>query len=106
VTVEVLVLIAAMGALTYALRVAPLLLPLHGEVLDRASPYLRLVAPAVLSALAALSALVVTEDGRAILRLDAQVLPILAGLALVAWRGNLALGIVAGVSLAFGLRSL
>jgi len=86
--------------------VVPLLLPLPDEVLERANPYLRLVAPAVLSALAALSALVVAEDGRAAFRMDAHVVPILAGLALVAWRRNLALGIVAGVSLAFALRWL
>jgi branched-subunit amino acid transport protein len=101
-----LLLIGAMGTVTYGMRVVPLLLPLRKELLDRADPYLRLVAPAVLSALTAVSTLVASSHGAVSLKLDADLAPILLGLVTVAVRGNLAIGIGVGVAAAAALRLL
>lgn len=101
-----LLLISAMGAVTYGMRVVALLLPVRKELLDRADPYLRLVAPAVLSALAAVATLVGSSDGAASLKLDADLVPILLGLVTVAVGRNLAIGIAVGVVAAATLRLL
>jgi branched-subunit amino acid transport protein len=101
-----LLLIGAMGALTYGIRLLGLLVPLPSDVLERANPYLRLVAPAILSALAAVATLVDTTNGVSSLRLDLGLLPIVVGLATVAIRGNVAVGIGVGVLSAASLRAL
>ncbi len=100
-----LTLIAAMGAVTYATRLLPLLVPLRGDLPQRANAYLALVAPAVLSALAAVATLIASGDGQASLRLNMNVVPIVLGVATSAWRRNLAVGIGVGVLSAVALRA-
>jgi branched-subunit amino acid transport protein len=101
-----LVLIGLMGAMTYGMRVVALLVPLREGLLARADPYLRLVAPAVLSALAAVATLISSNDGATSMKLDAGLVPIVLGLVTVAVRGNLAIGIAVGVVSAATVRFL
>lgn len=97
---DLVLLFAAMGLATYALRAGPLLVAVPAGMLRRANPYLRLVAPAVLSALAAIATLVVVDGGQAQVRLSVDVAAVVLGVLVVARRGNLALGIIAGVACA------
>jgi len=93
-------LAVAMAAVTYPSRALPLLVPGIDRLPAWALGYLRLVGPAVLAALAAANALVVTDAaGRPGLHLGIE--PVAVGLAavVVTWRRNLFLGILAGVLL-------
>jgi branched-subunit amino acid transport protein len=103
---DVIVLIIAMGGVTYVLRAGPLLLAASPRWIELATPHLRLVAPAALSALAAISALIGAEGGREVLRINTDTPAILVGIALAAWRNNVAVGIVGGTVLAVILRIL
>jgi branched-subunit amino acid transport protein len=104
-----LVVAAAMGLVTYALRVAPLLatrVGLHPWLVE----YLRLAAPALLAGLAAASVAVGAAEAGAVaeLHIGVEWIGVLAALALVVWRRNLLVGLFAavaivGVSRALGL---
>ncbi|HMJ80614.1 MAG TPA: AzlD domain-containing protein [Candidatus Dormibacteraeota bacterium] len=96
-----------MGAVTYPSRALPLLMPgverLPRWVLD----YLRLVGPAVLAALAAVNVMVASgTDGRASLHVGVEWLAVLLCVAVVAWRRNLLLGILAAVLLTAAARAI
>ncbi len=95
-----------MFAVTYPARVIPLLLPRFERLPPRALEYLRLVGPAVLGSIAAADVLVgVGPGGRPVLTVGPEVGAVLACAAIVAWRRNLALGLLVAVALAAGLRA-
>lgn len=97
---ELVLLAILMAAVTYPSRALPLLAPGIERLPPRALLYLRLVGPAVLASIAAANTLVVTGGGGARgLHLGIEVAGVLACVALVAWRRNLFLGLVAGVAL-------
>lgn len=102
---DLILLAVLMGAVTYPSRALPLLAPGIERLPPRALLYLRLVGPAVLASLAATNTLVAT-GGDAVpgLRLGVDAVGVLVCLALVAWRRNLFLGLVAGVALVAALR--
>jgi branched-subunit amino acid transport protein len=98
-----------MGLATWPSRAVPLLVSHFGRLPAPALAYLRLVGPAVLAALAAVNTMVVVEtapDGTRTpsFHVGFEWLAVLACLALVAWRKNLLLGIVAAVVIMAGAR--
>jgi branched-subunit amino acid transport protein len=103
-----LVLLAVlMAAVTYPSRALPLLAPGIERLPPRALLYLRLVGPAVLASIAAVKVLVVpTSDTTWAFHVDEAAVGVILCLAVVAWRRNLLLGLVAGVALVALLRAL
>jgi branched-subunit amino acid transport protein len=96
-----------MGVVTYATRAIPLLAP----GLDRLPPvarlYTRLVAPAILAALAASSTVVRTDpSGRPFLHVGAEWIAVGLCIAFVAWRRNLLVGLLLAAGLMAALRAL
>lgn len=104
-SVELVGLAVLMLAVTYPARAIPLLAP----GIDRLPPpllaYLRLVGPAVLGAIAAVEVLVRPTDAGNALVVGPEALAVLACAAIVAWRRNLALGLVVAVALIALLRA-
>lgn len=101
-----LVLLALlMMAVTYPSRALPMLAPGIERLPSRALLYLRLVGPAVLASIAATETLVQT-DGAGVrwITPTSDILGVLLCAAIVAWRRNLFLGLVAGVVLVAVLR--
>lgn len=97
----------AMAAVTYPSRALPLLVPGLERLPGWALTYLRLVGPAVLTALAAVNALVVTgASGRPTLHIGVEPLAVILGALIVVWRRNLFLGIVAAVAFTALARAL
>ena len=97
---ELVALALLMGAVTYPSRALPLLAPGIERLPPRALLYLRLVGPAVLASIAAAETFVGdTADGSPALHLGIEAVGVLACLALVAWRRNLFLGLVAAIAL-------
>ena len=93
-----------MGVVTYPSRAIPLLAAGAGRLPPRVLAYLRLVGPAVLAALAAVNTMVLLEttpDGRRVpsFHVGVEWLAVGAAVAIVAWRRNLLLGILAAVAL-------
>jgi branched-subunit amino acid transport protein len=104
---ELVLLALLMGAVTYPWRAVPLLSP----GLDRLPPlvleYLRLVGPAVLAALAAVGILVVTEaSGAHRLQIGIELVAVIVGVAVVRWRRNVFLGILAAVLIVAVVRTV
>ena len=97
-----------MGAVTYPSRALPLLAPGVERLPRRVLDYLRLVGPAVLAALAAVNVAIVADatTGHSVLRLDIGWLALAVGLAVVAWRRNLFLGLAVAVVLTAVARAL
>jgi branched-subunit amino acid transport protein len=97
-TDDLVVLALLMGAVTYPWRAVPLLAPGFDRLPPLAVEYLRLVGPAVLAALAAVAILVVTEaSGAHRLQLGIELVAVVIGVAVVRWRRNVFLGILAAV---------
>ena len=97
-TDDVVILALLMGAVTYPWRAVPLLAPGFDRLPPLALEYLRLVGPAVLAALAAAAILVVTEaSGAHRLQIGIELVAVLVGVAVVRWRRNVFLGILAAV---------
>jgi branched-subunit amino acid transport protein len=97
---QLVLLALLMAAVTYPSRAVPLLAPGIERLPPRALLYLRLVGPAVLASLAAVNTLVVTgADGGRGVHVGVEAAGVLTCLAVVAWRRNLFLGLVAGVAL-------
>ncbi len=99
-----------MGLVTYPFRAIPLLAAGTGRLPSPVLAYLRLVGPAVLAALAAVNTMVVVEtapDGTRLpsFHVGIEWLAVAAAIAIVAWRRNLLLGIVAAVVLVAGTRA-
>jgi len=87
-----------MAAVTYPSRAVALLAPGIDRLPGWALAYLRLVGPAVLAALAAVNVLVVAgADGRTSIHIGLEPAAVAVGVAIVAWRRNLFLGILAAV---------
>jgi branched-subunit amino acid transport protein len=106
VSVELVGLAVLMFAVTYPARAIPLLLPRFERLPPRVLEYLRLVGPAVLGAIAASEVLIgVGPAGRPVLAAGPEVLAVLACAAIVAWRRNLALGLLVAVALTAALRA-
>ncbi len=96
-----------MGAVTYPSRALPLLAPGLERLPRWAFDYLRLVGPAVLAALAAVAVMVAGgADGRPAFHVGIEWLAVVLCVALVAWRRNLLLGILAAVALTAVARAL
>jgi branched-subunit amino acid transport protein len=97
-TDDLVILALLMGAVTYPWRAVPLLAPGFDRLPPLALEYLRLVGPAVLAALAAVAILVVTEaSGVHRLQLGIELVAVVVGVAVVRWRRNVFLGILAAV---------
>jgi branched-subunit amino acid transport protein len=96
-----------MAAVTYPSRALPLLAPGIERMPPLILAYLRLVGPAVLTALAVTNTvLLVDAAGRPSFHVGIEWLAVGVGVALVAWRHNLLLGIAAAVALAAVIRAL
>ncbi len=96
-----LVLLAIlMFAVTYPSRAVGLLTPGLDRLPKIAFDYLQLVGPAVLAALAAVSVMVVVSDSDVpSFHVGIEWVAVLVALAIVAWRRNLFLGLVAAVAI-------
>ena len=89
-----------MFAVTYPSRALGLLTPGLERLPRIAFDYLQLVGPAVLAALAAVSVMVVVGDGDVpSFHVGVEWLAVLVCLAVVAWRRNLFLGLLAAVAI-------
>ena len=101
------VLALLMGAVTYPARALGLLVPgvvrLPVVVLD----YLRLVGPAVLASLAAVSLAIGTrEDGKTFLHVGPEWIAVALCVAVVAWRRNLLYGLLLAAALMAIVRAI
>ena len=97
---ELVLLAVLMFAVTYPTRAVGLLTPGMERLPKVALDYLQLVGPAVLAALAAVSIMVVVgDDDVPSFHIGIEWVAILAALAIVAWRKNLFLGLVAAVAI-------
>ena len=96
-----------MAAVTYPSRALALFVPALRRLPPTISTYLRLVGPAVLASLAAVSLGVVTdEQRRPQLNFGPEWLAVAVCVAVVAWRRNLLLGLVLAAALMAGLRAV
>ncbi len=97
---DLVLLAVLMFVATYPSRALGLLTPGLDRLPKRAFDYLQLVGPAVLSAIAAVNVIVVTNDeGVPAVHVGVEWLAVLACLAITAWRKNLLPGLVAAVAL-------
>ncbi len=94
-----------MFAVTYPSRAIPLLVPRFEHLPPRVLEYLRLVGPAILGAIAATEVLVRPGPDGPVLSVGPEAFAVLACAAIVAWRRNLALGLLVAVVLVAGLRA-
>ncbi len=105
-SVELVALAVLMGAVTYPSRALPLLLPGIERLPDSVHAYLRLIGPAILASLAVVNALLLTApDGTAQLHVGVEALAVLVCVAVVAWRRNLLLGLLAAMVLVAVVRA-
>ena len=103
---ELVLLAILMGAVTYPWRAVPLLSPGFDRLPPLVIAYLHLVGPAVLAALAAVGILVVTEaSGAHRLQIGIELVAVVIGVAVVRWRRNVFLGILASVLIVAVVRS-
>jgi len=100
VSTELVLLAVLMFAATYPSRAVGLLTPGLDRLPKQAFDYLQLVGPAVLSAIAAVNVMVVTDEaGTPAFEVGVEWLAVLGCLAITAWRKNLLLGLVVAVGL-------
>jgi branched-subunit amino acid transport protein len=104
-SVELVGLAVLMLAVTYPARAIPLLAPGVERLPPPVLAYLRLVGPAVLGAIAAVEVLVRPTAGGATLVVGPEALAVVVCAAIVAWRRNLALGLLVAVGLIALLRA-
>lgn len=97
---QLVALAALMFLVTYPSRAIGLLAPAIDRLPGRALDYLQLVGPAILAALAAVNVMVVVTDGRPTFHTELEWVAVGACLAIVAWRRNLLMGLVAAVAIA------
>jgi branched-subunit amino acid transport protein len=105
VTTDLVPLAFLMFLVTYPSRAVGLLAPGIERLPRRAMEYLQLVGPAVLTALAAVSIMVGTKEGRPAFMIGLPWLSVGVCLALVAWRRNLFLGLAVAVAIAIAGRA-
>jgi branched-subunit amino acid transport protein len=97
---ELIWLALLMGLVTYPSRALPLLAPGIERLPAAATEYLRLVGPAVLTALAAVGVMVATNGGGApTFHFGIEWLAVAVCAVLTAWRRNLLVGMMAAVVL-------
>lgn len=106
-----LVIALAMASVTYLLRAAPLLGTRAGRVPRLAAEYLRLVAPAILFALAVVNVAVVVRGGPAgpgtpAVHVGVEWVAVLACIAIVAARRSLFLGLAVAVLVTAAARAM
>jgi branched-subunit amino acid transport protein len=100
VSTDLVLLAVLMGAVTYPSRALPMLAPGIERLPPRALLYLRLVGPAVLASIAAAQTLVHADPaGGQQIVIGPEILGVLVCVAIVWWRKNLFLGLLAGVLL-------
>ena len=104
-TTDLVPLAFLMFLVTYPSRAVGLLAPGIERLPRRAMEYLQLVGPAVLAALAAVSIMVGSVDGRPVFTIGLPWLSVGVCLALVAWRRNLFIGLAAAVVIAIAGRA-
>ena len=105
-SLDLVPLAVVMFAVTYPSRAIGLLNPAIERMPRRVLAYLQLVGPAVLAALAAVNVMTVTSDGQSAFTVGLPWLSVAACIALVAWRRNLFLGLLAAVAIAIAGRAL
>ena len=106
-TGDLVLLAVLMFAVTYPSRAAGLLTPGIERLPKFALDYLQLVGPAVLTAIAAVSVLVLIDPaGKPAFHVGIEALAVMACLGLVAWRKNLLVGLIVAVVLVAGARAL
>jgi len=106
-SLELVGLALLMLAVTYPARAIPLLAPRFERLPPLALDYLRLVGPAVLGAIAVSDVLVgAGADSRPVLVVGWESVAVALCAALVAWRRNLALGLLVAVALIAVLRAV
>jgi branched-subunit amino acid transport protein len=104
-SLERVLLALLMGAVTYPSRALPWLAPGLERLPPRALDYLRLVGPAVLAALAVSNVVIVLDAAhRPVFHVGVEWLAVGACLALVAWRRNLFVGLIAAAAIAAAVR--
>ena len=102
-----MVLAVLMGLVTYPSRALPLLAPGIERLPKAAIEYLRLVGPAVLAALAAVSVMVVTtQGGSPTFHVGIEWLAVVVAGALTVWRRNLLIGLLGAVVLVAVARAI
>jgi branched-subunit amino acid transport protein len=107
VSTSLIVLAVLMFAVTYPTRALGLLTPGLDRLPRWAFEYLQLVGPAVLAALAAVAVMVTTDaNGVPSFHIGIEWVAVLACLAIVAWRRNLLLGLIAAVAIVSIARAL
>ena len=85
-----------MAAVTYPFRALPLFAPTKDRLPPIVQGYLRLVGPAILAALAAgNTAFVEDAEGHNVFHLGIEWIAVALGVVLIAWRGNVFVGILA-----------
>jgi branched-subunit amino acid transport protein len=100
VSVTLVGLALLMGVVTYPARALPLLAPGIERLPARVVEYLRLIGPATLAGLAAITALFPTDAaGNVRFHLGIEIVAVLLCTAVTAWRRNLLLGMVVAVGL-------
>ena len=104
-SVDLVGLAVLMFAVTYPARAIPLLAPQFERLPPPVLAYLRLVGPAVLGAIAAVEVLVRDTATGPALVVGPEAVAVLACAAIVAWRRNLALGLVVAIALTALLRA-
>ena len=97
---DLVLLAVLMFAVTYPSRAIGLLTPGLERLPRRAFDYLQLVGPAVLTAIAAVNVIVVTDEaGTPSFHIGIEWVAVLVCVVITAWRKNLLLGLVAAVAL-------
>lgn len=104
-SIELVGLALLMLAVTYPARAVPLLAPHFERLPPPVLAYLRLVGPAVLASIAAVEILVRPADAGVELAIGWEAAAVVACAAIVAWRRNLALGLLVAVVLIALLRA-
>ena len=88
-----------MAAVTYPFRALPLFLPTKDRLPPVAQRYLRLVGPAILAALATGNTAFVDDAvGHSSFHLGIEWIAVGLAVVLIAWRGNVFLGVLAGAA--------
>jgi branched-subunit amino acid transport protein len=107
VSTSLIPLAVLMAAVTYPSRALALLVPGVQRLPGWTLTYLRLVGPAVLAGLAAVTVGITTEDaGRPELHIGPEWLAVLLCVAVVAWRRNLLLGLLLAAGFMAALRAV
>ena len=105
-SLELVPLAVLMFLVTYPSRAVGLLTPGIHRLPAPILTYLRLVGPAVLAALAAVNTMVIDEDGQTTFHIGIEWLAVVVCVAVVAWRRNLFLGLLAAVAITAGARAV